>query len=125
MNSLKNITYSLLVIISFSLFSVSAQADGISVRIGGSGYGYNAGYNSNYPSAYFAYNSPIVTYRHYNKPYYPGYVYRNNVHLNRQSGFSSRRHSGQRDYYRSNNRYSNYSRQGFHGKPRIASHRSH
>ena len=70
MNSFKNITYSLLAIISFSLVSVGAQAGGISIRIGGYGHGYN-GYN---PSAYSNYRSPVVIYRNHYQPYY-GYRY--------------------------------------------------
>lgn len=82
MNNSKNITYSLLAIISFSLVSVGAQAGGISIRIGGFGYGSHHAYNSHHPSAYSHYRNPVVTYRHHYQGhhYQPYYGYRYKSH---------------------------------------------
>ena len=129
MKYFKNITYSLLAVISFSLISVSAHAGGYGFRIGAYGNGFHVGYNNYYPSAYYGYHRPVVKYRHHYRPYYPDHRYRHkhhsghhqsyNAHNKHGSGHNSRRHHNQRNYHHSNNRYSN------HGNSRIASSRSH
>ncbi len=146
MNNFKKITYTLLAIISFSLISASAQAGGISIRIGGFGHGYHHGHNAYYPSTYYyGYHSPLVTYRHHYRPYYG---YQHNSHYGHY-GFKSRHHSrhysrhygghhqsyighkkygtdhgskqhhNKHDNHRSNNHHSNHVRSG------IASNRNH
>ncbi len=121
MNNLKNIAYFLLVIISLSLISVSAQAGGISIRLGGYGHGYHVAYNSYYPQAYYGYHRPVVRYRHHYRPYYSRYG--NNNHR-------SNHHSGHHQSYIAHNKYSsghnsNHGKQAVRGYSRTASFRNH
>ena len=99
MSNFKTITYSLLVIISFSLVSVSAQAGGVSFKIGGYGYVPYLAYNSHHPSVYSHYRSPVVIYRHYYQPYYASH----------HNSYYSGHHSGHRSAYRNNSHHHNSS----------------
>jgi hypothetical protein len=117
MNNFKKITYSLLAIASFILVSASAQAGGISINIGGFGYGSHHGYNSHYQPAYSHYRSPVVTYRHHYKPrhgnhhnsYYGNYGHRDYY----QKKYYSGHHGGRyQSAYRNNNHYSSHNSVG-------------
>lgn len=114
MKNFKNIAYILVTLISLSLISAGAQAGGISVRIGGYGHGYNVAYNSYYPSAYYGYHAPVVTYRHHNKSYYRGHGHRSHGYArhSRQGYHSS--HHDRRDNYKSG-----------HGRNRIGYNKRH
>jgi len=107
MSNVKKFTYTLLAIISFSLISASAQAGGISIRIGGYGHDYHHGHNAYYPSTY--YSSPYVTYLHHYRPYY-GYrhnSYYSGHHGSHRSahGNYSHHNSGHNRFARSYNRH--------------------
>lgn len=116
MNNFKIITYSLLAIISFSLVSVGAQAGGISIRIGGFGYGSHHGHNSYRPSPYSHHRSPAVTHRHHYQPYYG---YRDNLHYRSygrpyyQERHNYRRHSSH--YNKGSQHHNRHDRHDSHG----------
>lgn len=120
MNNFKLITYSLLAIISFSLVSTGAQAGGISIRIGGFGYGSHHGHDSHRyrSSVYSHYRSPVVTHRHHYQPYYG---YRDNLHYRSygrpyyQERHNYRRHSSHYNQgSQHHNRHDGYNRHDRH-----------
>jgi len=121
MKNFKNIAYSLVAIISFSLISAGAHAGVINIRVGGFGYGDLAYYSPGYTH----YRRPVVSYRHHYKPYhgYRNYGYRN---------YGSPHHSRQRyrpGIYKSYGRSSNYNRRGYyqsgHSRNRIGYNKRH
>ena len=127
MKNFKNIAYILVALISLSMISAGAYAGGISLRIGGFGYGYHHGYHSyGYPAyyspRYYHHRVPTVTYRHHYRPYYrhhsnsyySGHGYRNHgyAQYSRQGYHSS--HHDRRDNYKSG-----------HGRNRIGNNKRH
>lgn len=116
MNNFKKITYSLLAIASFSLVSVGAQAGGISIRIGGFGYGSHQGYSSYYQPQYSHSRRPVVTNRHHYQPYYNNHhnsYYGNYGHRNYYKNKHYSRHQrGGRSAYRNNNQHSRHNSVG-------------
>ncbi len=118
MSNVKKFTYTLLAIISFSLISASAQAGGISISIGGFGYGSHHAYNSHhyqghhyqpyygyrYKSHYRSYGLPYYqerhNYRHHNSHYRQASQHHNRRDIhdshgsrhNRLAGISSKKH---------------------------------
>ena len=120
MKNFKNIAYSLVAIISFSLISAGAYAGGISIRFGGYGHGYHQshhsyshhryGYNRYRSSVYSHYRKPIVTYRHHYRPYYG---YRHHSYF-RGHGYRNYGHSYYGSRHQSYGRSSNHNRQDSH-----------
>jgi len=103
MSNVKKFTYTLLAIISFSLISASAQAGGISIRIGGYGHDYHHGHNAHHPSTYY-YSGPFVTYLHHYRPYYG---YRHNSYY---SGHHGSHHSAYGNYSHHNSGHNRFAR---------------
>ena len=117
MKHFKNIAYSLLAVISFSLISVSAHAGGYGFRIGAYGNGFHVGYNNYYPSRSYGYRSPVIIYRNHHKPYH-SYQHR-----------PYQRTHGQGHHYKSYGHASNHYRQdkhhGGHGRSKLAHNKRH
>jgi len=103
MSNVKKFTYTLFAIISFSLISASAQAGGISIRIGGYGHDYHHGHNAYYPSTY--YSSPYVTYLHHYRPYYG---YRHNSYYSGHHGSHRSAHGNYSHHNSGHNRVARY-----------------
>ena len=108
MKYFKNITYSLLAVISFSLISVSAHAGGYNIQIGAYGNGYHVGYNNYYPSRSYGYRNPVIIYRNHHKPYH-GYQHRP-YHRNHGHGHHYKSYGHAFNHYRQDKRHGGYGR---------------
>lgn len=102
MKSLKRSLFILTSVISLSVLSVSAQAGGISIKIGSYGHGYHHGHHSyghGYRSSYYGYHRPVVSYRHYYQPHYGDYGY--------AKSYRKKHHNSGHYGYRNHSRHGN------------------